>query len=65
MKKDVEETTGITHYQMHKLANDKDMTTDVVGTICVALEVRPNDIMDFIQNGKWCPLLYDSNNDKI
>lgn len=44
-KKDMEEATGITHYQMHKLANDKDTTTDVVGTICVALEVRPNDII--------------------
>lgn len=44
-KKDMEEATGITHYQMHKLANDKDTTTDVVGTICAALEVRPNDII--------------------
>ena len=51
-KKDMEEATGITHYQMHKLADDKDTTTDVVGTICAALEVRPNDIMAFIQNGR-------------
>ena len=41
-KKDLEEAAGITHYQMYKLANDKDIT-------CTALEVEPNDIMDFIQ----------------
>ena len=50
MKKiDLEEAAGITHYQMYKLANDKDITTDVIGAICTALEVEPNDIMDFIQ----------------
>lgn len=48
-KKDLEEAAGITHYQMYKLANDKDITTDVIGAICTALEVEPNDIMDFIQ----------------
>ena len=48
-KKDLEEAAGITHYQMYKLANDKDITTDVIGAICAALDVRPNDIMDFIQ----------------
>lgn len=47
-KKDLEGTAGITHYQMYKLANDKDITTDVIGAICIALDVRPNDIMDFV-----------------
>ena len=47
-KKDLEEAAGITHYQMYKLANDKDITTDVIGSICTALEVEPNDIMDFV-----------------
>lgn len=47
-KKDLEEAAGITHYQMYKLANDKDITTDVIGAICTALDVRPNDIMDFV-----------------
>ena len=47
-KKDLEEAAGITHYQMYKLANNKDITTDVIGAICTALEVEPNDIMDFI-----------------
>lgn len=48
-KKDLEEAADITHYQMYKLANDKDITTDVIGAICAALDVEPNDIMDFIQ----------------
>ena len=47
-KKDLEEAAGITHYQMYKLENDKDITTDVIGAICIALDVRPNDIMDFV-----------------
>ena len=47
-KKDLEEAASITHYQMYKLANDKDITTDVIGAICIALDVRPNDIMDFV-----------------
>ena len=51
-KKDLEEAAGITHYQMYKLANDKDITTDVIGAICAALEVEPNDIMDFVPDSK-------------
>ena len=54
-KKDLEEAAGITHYQMYKLANDKDITTDVIGAICTALEVEPNDIMDFIQRLSYKP----------
>ena len=48
-QKYLEEAADITHQQMYKLANDKDITTDVIGAICAALEVEPNDIMDFIQ----------------
>ena len=51
-KKDLEEAAGITHYQMYKLVNDKDITTDVIGAICAALEVEPNDIMDFVPDKK-------------
>ena len=45
MKKDLEEMAGITHYQMCKLARDKDVTTDVLGAVCKALDVRVEDIM--------------------
>ena len=47
-KKDLEKAAGITHYQMYKLANDKDITTDVIGAICQALDVTPNDIIEFL-----------------
>ena len=47
-KKDLEKAAGITHYQMYKLANNKDITTNVIGAICAALEVEPNEIMDFL-----------------
>ena len=49
-KKDLEEKAGVSHYQMCKLAADKDVTTDVIGAICAALSVEPNDIMDFVPN---------------
>ena len=39
---------------MYKLANDKDITTDVIGAICAALEVEPNDIMEFITDKSCC-----------
>ncbi len=51
-KKDLEAAAGITHYQMYKIANDKDITTDVLGAICTALNVEPNDIMDFLPSEK-------------
>lgn len=47
MKKDLEEAAHITHYQMYKLANDQNITTDVLESICLALDVTPNDILDF------------------
>lgn len=52
MKKDLEEMAGITHYQMCKLARDKDVTTDVLGAVCKALDVRVEDIMDFVPDEK-------------
>lgn len=48
MKKDLEEKTGLTHYQMCKLAKDKDVTTDVLAAVCKALDVRVEEIMDFV-----------------
>ncbi len=51
-KKDLESAAGITHYQMYKLANNKDITTDVIGAICVALDCKPDDIMEFILDDK-------------
>ena len=52
MKKDLEKMAGITHYQMCKLARDKDVTTAVLGAVCKALDVRVEDIMDFVPDDK-------------
>ena len=48
LKKDLEEAAHITHYQMYKLANGQHITTDVIGAICQALDVTPNDIIEFL-----------------
>lgn len=37
---------------MGKLARDKDVTTDVLGAVCKALDVRVEDIMDFVPDDK-------------
>ncbi len=47
-EKDLEAMTGVSHYQMCKLAADKDVTTDGIGVIFVALSMEPNEIMDFV-----------------
>ena len=46
-KKDLEDLAGLPHYQMYKIANDKDLTTDVIGAICLALNVGIDDILEF------------------
>jgi putative transcriptional regulator len=52
MKKlDLEMAAGITHYQMYKLAGNKDITTDVIEAICRALDVEVGDILEFVPDG--------------
>ena len=51
-KKDLETLAGVTPYQMCKLAKDKSVTTDVIGAICAALNVKSDEIMEFIPDGK-------------
>ena len=51
-KKDLETRSGVTHYQMCKLAKDKPVTTDVIGAICAALNVRRDEIMEFLPEDK-------------
>ena len=49
-KKDLQDLAHLTHYQMNKLARGDDITTDIVGKICTALDVKADDIMEFIPN---------------
>ena len=49
MKKvDLERAAGITHYQMFKIANDKDLNTAVLRAICTALNCRLDEILEFL-----------------
>lgn len=49
-KKDLEEMAGVSHYTMNKLAHGDNVTTDVLGRICKALNVTIDEIMEFIDN---------------
>ena len=46
-KKDLQEAAHITHYQIMKLARDENITTEIIGNICKALNCTPNEIMEF------------------
>lgn len=46
-KKDLQEAAHITHYQMMKLAKDENITTEIIGNICKALNCTPDEIMEF------------------
>ncbi len=46
-KKDLLEDAHLSRYQMLRLARDESITTDVVGSICKALDCTPDDIMEF------------------
>ncbi len=52
MKKDLEALAGITHYQMTKLSKDENVTTEVIGKICEALNCTPDDMMEFLVDDK-------------
>ena len=47
-KRDLEKTAGINHYTMNKLTHGDNVTTDVLGRICKALDVTMDDIMEFV-----------------
>ena len=47
-KKDLQEMAKLTHYQMTKLSRGENITTDIVGKICAALNVKADDIMEFL-----------------
>jgi len=48
-KKDLAEAANLTHYQMTKLANNKDITTDILGRICNVLDCNADDVIEFIK----------------
>ena len=49
-KKDLQESAELTQYAMLKLGRDEDVSTEILGKICRALECTTDDIMEFHQN---------------
>ena len=49
---DLERKAGITHYALSKLSQGKDVSTEVLGKICLALNCTVDDIMEFIPEKK-------------
>ena len=46
-KKDLANKAGLTSYAIKKLNRDENVTTEVIGKICNALDCSPDDIMEF------------------
>ena len=47
-KKELEAKAQISNYAMRKLAKDEDVSTEVLGKICKALNCSLDDIVEFI-----------------
>ena len=51
-KKDLQSAARLTSYAMNKLSRDEDVTTEILGRICKALDCTTDDIMEFVSNDK-------------
>ena len=49
-KKDLETLAGISHYTVCKLNKGDNVTTDILGKICKALDCQPSDLMEYIED---------------
>ncbi len=47
-KRDLENLSGISHYTINKLNRGENVTTEVLGKICIALNCTMDDIMEII-----------------
>ncbi len=47
-KKDLQEAAGLTKYAINKLSRNEDVTTEILGKICKALNCSTEDIMEFL-----------------
>ena len=51
-KKDLEEMAHISHYTMNKMSRGDNVTVEMLGRICEALECGVGDIMEVIADSK-------------
>lgn len=49
-KKDLAKLAGISNYTISKMGRGENITTDILGKICVALDCRVDDIMEFVSD---------------
>ncbi|MDD2217096.1 MAG: helix-turn-helix domain-containing protein [Eubacteriales bacterium] len=49
-KKDLQKSANLTSYAMNKLSRDENVTTEILGKICKALECSTDDIMEFLSD---------------
>ena len=49
-KKDLEEMAGVSHYTMNRLTHGENVTTDIIGRICKALDCSLDEIMEFMDD---------------
>ena len=47
-KKDLEQMANISHYTMNKLTRGDNVTIDILGRVCQALDCSVDDIMEFV-----------------
>lgn len=47
-KKDLQAAANLTSHAMYKLGNNDNVTTEILGKICKALDCSVDDIMEFI-----------------
>ena len=47
-KKDLQSAAGLTAYAINKLSKNEDVTTEILGKICKALDCSTEDIMEFL-----------------
>lgn len=50
-KKELAEKAQLTDYSVRKLNRNENVTTEVIGKICMALDCTPDDIMEFTDSG--------------
>lgn len=47
-KKDLQEAAELTTYAMSKLSRDENVTTEILGKICKALDCTTDEIIEFL-----------------
>lgn len=47
-KKDLQQAANLTSYAMNKLSRNENVTTEILGRICMALDCSTDDIMEFL-----------------